>query len=351
MPITQSLFGHLDEIPIDLYTLVNNNGMEVKITNYGATITSIRTHDKIGILGQAVLGFETLEGYLQEQPFIGCTVGRYANRIANGQFSIDEKNYSLVTNSPPNHLHGGPKHFGQTVWQAETKTNKRSSSVILTYLSKDGEEGFPGNLACKITYTLNDQNALVIDYHATTDAPTVLNLSNHSYFNLQDAGKSTILDHDLKLFADHYTPVDKHCIPIGTIQSVKQTPFNFTTWNKIGARINKKHKQLLIGNGYDHNYVINESEHALKIAAKVHDKKSGRLLTVHTTEPGIQFYTANWFDGTLTGHEGITYQKRCAFCLETQHFPDSPNQDAFPSTLLQPDEEFTSQTVYQFSAR
>ena len=351
MPITQSLFGHLKTIPIDLYTLVNNNGMEVKIMNYGATVTSIKTPDKNGILGQVVLGFETLDGYVQEQPYIGCIVGRYANRIAKGQFSLNGKDYSLAINNPPNHLHGGPKNFGTAIWQAETHTTKRSSTVELTYESIDGEEGFPGNVKCKVTYTLNDNNALVVDYHATTDAPTVINLTNHSYFNLQDGGKSKILNHNLKLFADHYTPIDKTSIPLGTIQSVKRTPFDFTTWKKIGEHINKKHKQLQIGNGYDHNYVINESIHASKIAAKVHDKKSGRLLTIHTTEPGLQFYTANWIDGTLTGHEGITYQKRCAFCLETQHFPDSPNQPAFPSTLLNPEEEFTSHTVYQFSVK
>ena len=352
MPITQQLFGQLpDSTSVDLFTLTNDNGMEVKITNYGATITSIKVPNKEGISGQVILGFDTLEGYLQEQPFLGCVVGRYANRIAAGQFTINDTTYTLATNNPPNHLHGGIKNFSKVLWNASNSETKRSSSVVLQYRSIDGEEGFPGNLDCTVTYTLTEKNALEINYKATTDQATVINLTNHAYFNLKDGGRSSVQDHELKLFAEQFTPVDKTSIPLGTLQSVKKTPFDFLTWRTLGERINKKDKQLQIGNGYDHNFVINKGEHESKIAAKLFDRVSGRLMTVSTTEPGIQLYTANWLDGSLKGHQHTAYKKRCAVCLETQHFPDSPNQPNFPSTLLLPGTPFTSQTIYRFSVK
>jgi len=352
MPITKELFGTLPNgTKIDRYILKNNNGMEVQISNYGATVTSIKTPNKEGLFEQVILGFDTLEGYLQEQPFLGCVVGRYANRIAKGQFSINGTSYQLATNDAPNHLHGGIHNFSKVVWAAESTSTKRSTSLHLKYFSINGEEGFPGNLACEIVYTLTDNDALQIDYSATTDQATVVNLTNHCYFNLKDGGKSPVLDHELRLFANYFTPVDKTCIPLGTLQSVKKTPFDFSNWKKLGEQISTKDKQIQIGNGYDHNFVINESNHDLTIAAKLYDRHSGRVMTVHTTKPGIQLYTANWLDGTLKGHQGISYSRRCAVCLETQYFPDSPNQPTFPSALLLPEETYKTQTVYQFSVK
>lgn len=351
MPVSHQLFGLLpNQTPVQLFTLTNANKMVIKITNYGGIVTSIQVPDKNGHLGEVNLGFEKLEDYLSEQPFFGAIIGRYGNRIAKGKFSIDDTEYTLATNNAENHLHGGHKGFDKMVWQAAPFENKETCGLILKYLSKDGEEGYPGNLACSVTYTLTANNALEISYQATTDKDTVLNLTNHCYFNLKDGGKTDCLDHQMQIFADAFTPVDKSVIPTGIIQSVKRTPFNFLKPKKIGERIERNNAQLKIGNGYDHNFVLNKKVKGnLEKVAKVVETESGRILEVWTTEPGIQFYTANWLDGSLTGHEGRIYQKRSAFCLETQHFPDSPNQAHFPSPLLRKNETYTSRTIYRFS--
>lgn len=349
MSITKQPFGVLPNgIPVQIFTLTNKNDMQVKIINLGGIVTSIQVPDKNGVLGEVNLGFDNLEDYLQEQPFFGAIIGRYGNRIANGQFTLNGKTYKLATNNNGNHLHGGNKGFDKVVWNAKMVEKRNIPSLILTYLSKDGEEGYPGNLNCTVTYTLTNKNELRIDYQATTDQSTVINLTNHCYFNLKDGGQTDCLDHELRIFADHFTPIDKTSIPTGEIKSVKRTPFNFLKAKKIGERINRNNPQLKIGNGYDHNYVLKEGI-GLKKAAKVIERESGRVLAVFTTEPGMQLYTANWLDGNLIGHDNRAYQKRCAFCLETQHFPDAPNQSSFPSTVLEAGEVFDSTTIYRFS--
>lgn len=350
MAISKQFFGILpNQVSVDLFTLTNKYDMQVKITNYGGIVTSIQVPDKKGVLGEVNLGFDNLMDYLQEtQPYFGAIIGRFGNRIANGKFTIDGQAYTVAKNSASNHLHGGNKGFDKVIWQAEMMEKRNSASLVLTYLSPDGEEGYPGNLACKITYTLTDKNELQIDYQATTDKPTVLNLTNHCYFNLKDSGATTCLNHELGIFADAFTPINKNTLPTGKIKSVKQTPFNFLNPKKIGAQIEDNNLQLKIGNGYDHNFVLKTGT-GLKKAAKVIERESGRILEVFTTEPGVQFYTANWLDSNLIGHQNIAYQKHSAFCLETQHFPDSPNQPHFPSTVLRPDELFQSTTVYKFS--
>ena len=302
------------------------------------------------ILIHAVSLYKNSFDYLQkEQPYFGAIIGRFGNRIANGQFTIDNTTYTLATNDTPNHLHGGNKGFDKAVWTAKMLEKGGFPSLILAYTSPDGEEGYPGNLACMITYSLTNKNELRIDYQATTDKLTVLNLTNHCYFNLKDGGATSCLNHELRIFADAFTPVDKNTIPTGEIKSIKRTPFNFLKTKKIGDRIEQNNPQLKIGNGYDHNFVLKTGK-GLKKAAKVVEPESGRVLEVFTTEPGLQFYTANWLDGSMVGHQSIAYQKRCAFCLETQHFPDSPNQPGFPSTVLRPGESYQSTTIYKFSA-
>lgn len=350
MPISKQPFGQLpDNTSVDLFTLTNKQGLQIKITNYGGIVTSIQVPDKNGLLGEVNLGFDKLADYLQaEQPYFGAIIGRFGNRIANGQFTIDEQTYTLATNSGPNHLHGGDKGFDKIVWSPNMVEKRGIPSLVLTYTSPDGTEGYPGNLACTITYTLTNKNELCIDYQATTDQPTVLNLTNHCYFNLKDGGVTSCLNHELRIFADAFTPIDKHTIPTGAIKSVKRTPFNFLKAKKIGDRIEQNNPQLKLGNGYDHNFVLNKKV-GLKKAARVVERESGRVLEIFTTEPGMQLYTANWLDGQMVGHQDIAYQKRCAFCLETQHFPDSPNQPDFPSTILRPEEVYQSTTVYKFS--
>jgi len=349
MPIIKQAFGQLpDNTKIDLFTLTNKHGMQVQITNYGAIVASIKTHDKNGILGEVNLGFDNLADYLKPNPHFGSTIGRYGNRIANGQFTLEGHTYTLATNNEPNHLHGGNVGFDKMVWSAEMVEKRNIPSLILNYFSKDGEEGYPGNLACQVAFKLTNKNELQIDYQATTDKTTLVNLTNHCYFNLNNGGATSCLDHEIRIFADAFTPVDKTSIPTGEIKSVKRTPFNFLKPRKIGDRIQQNHPQLKIGNGYDHNYVITKKE-GLKKAAKVVAPESGRILEVFTTEPGIQFYTANWLDGSLVGHNGIKYERRCAFCLETQHYPDSPNQPHFPSTTLKAGDVYQSTTIYKFS--
>lgn len=347
--VQQQPFGTVDGRTITLYTLTNSHGMEVRAMNYGGIILSIRVPDRKGQLADVVLGHESLEGYQPNPPYFGAIVGRYANRIANGTFTLDGKTYTLPKNDGPNTLHGGTKGFNQAVWDSEPLKGK--TGVAFRYLSKDGEEGLPGNLKVKVTYTLTDANALEIDYEATTDKATPINLSQHSYFNLKGAGNGDILDHEIMINADRFTPVDKNLIPTGELRPVKGTPFDFTKSTKIGARINENYEQLVLGHGYDHNFVINRKGAGLELAARVYEPTTGRALEVFTTQPGVQFYTGNFLDGTITGKEGHVYNRRYGFCLETQHFPDSPNHPSFPSTILKPGETFHQKTVFKFSAK
>ena len=345
-------FGSRDGRPVNVYTLTNSHGVEVRAMNYGGIILSIRVPDRKGQLADVVLGHEKMEGYIPNPPYFGAIVGRYANRIANGTFTLDGKTYTLPKNDGPNTLHGGlTRTFDKVVWDAEPLKGK--TGVAFSYLSKDGEEGFPGNLKVKVTYTLTDSNELVIDYEATTDKSTPINVSQHSYFNLKGEGNGEILDHEILINADRFTPVDKTLIPTGELRPVKGTPFDFTTSTKIGARIDDNYEQLVLGHGYDHNWVLNrkDKDTGLVLAARVYEPTTGRVLEVSTTQPGVQFYTGNFLDGTITGKQGHVYKRRYGLCLETQHFPDSPNHPDFPSTILKPGEKFEQKTVFKFSAK
>ena len=333
-----------------MYTLKNSHGMEVQAMTYGGIITSIRVPDRKGQIADVVLGHESLDGYIPNPPYFGAIVGRYANRIANGTFTLDGKTYTLAKNDGPNTLHGGTtRTFDKVVWDAEPLKDK--IGVVFTYLSKDGEEGFPGNLKVTVSYMLTEDNELVINYEATTDKATPINVSQHSYFNLKGEGNGDILDHEIMINADRFTPVDKTLIPTGELRPVKGTPFDFTTATRIGSRIDDNYDQLQLGHGYDHNFVINRKGDGLVLAAKVYEPTTGRVLEVTTTQPGVQFYTGNFLDGSVTGKQGHVYKRRYGFCLETQHFPDSPNHPAFPTTILRPDERFHQQTVFKFSAK
>ena len=333
-----------------MYTLTNANGVEVDAMNYGGIITSIRVPDRKGQFADVVLGHEKLEGYVPNPPYFGAIVGRYANRIANGTFTLDGKTYSLPKNDGPNTLHGGTqKPFNKVVWDGEALKGK--AGVTFTYLSKDGDDGFPGNLKVRVTYTLTNANELVIEYEATTDKATPINLSQHSYFNLAGEGTGDILNHELTLNADRFTPVDKSLIPTGELRAVKGTPMDFTASTKIGARIDDNYEQLVLGHGYDHNWVINRKGEGMTLAARVYEPTSGRVLEVSTTQPGVQFYTGNFLDGTITGKQGHVYKRRYGLCLETQHFPDSPNHPDFPSSLLTPGNTFHEKTVFKFSTQ
>jgi aldose 1-epimerase len=339
--IRKSRFGKLpDGTAVDLYTLTNANSLVAKVTNYGAIITELHVPDRDGKPGDIVLGFDNLQQYLKGHPYFGATVGRFANRIAKGRFTLDGKTYALATNNGPNHLHGGLRGFDKRVWHAEPQTG---AAVEFTYTSPDGEEGYPGTLAAAVTMTLTDANELRLDYCATTDQPTPVNLTNHSYFNL--AGQGSALDHELMLAADYYTPSDSALIPTGEIKPVKGTPMDFTTPQPIGSRFAQLHTQPV---GYDHNYVLNAGGNGLALAARVHDPASGRAMEVRTTQPGVQFYTGNFLNGSLTGKRGIVYHQHNAFCLETQHFPDSVNQPMFPSVILRPGQTCRHTTIYKF---
>ena len=350
--ITRTPFGTTsDGKAVELFTLTNAHGVEVRAMTYGATIVSLRTPDRGGHLGDIVLGYPTLAGYLAQSPYFGAIVGRYGNRIAKGRFTLDGKAYQLATNNGPNHLHGGVKGFDKVVWSAEPAETDSSATVTISYVSPAGEEGYPGTLRARVTYTLTDRDELRVDYLATTDQATPVNLTQHSYFNLAGAGTRDILAHDLMIAADRYTPVDATLIPTGEIAAVAGTPFDFRTPTAIGARIGQSDVQLQHGKGYDHNWVLNRAgaaEGALVLAARVTEPTTGRTLDVFTTEPGIQFYSGNFLDGTITGKDGRVYQHRYGFCLETQHFPDSPNHPNFPSTILRPGREYRSTTVFQF---
>ncbi|MBX2821618.1 MAG: galactose mutarotase [Rhodothermaceae bacterium] len=349
--VTAVPFGSMpDGREATLFTLTNSSGMEVRITNYGGTITSIRVPDRDGTMGEVTLGYDSLEKYVAGSPFFGCITGRFANRIAKGQFTLNGESYSLATNNGPNHLHGGLEGFDKKLWDAEHFSEEGKSGVVMTYTSPDGEEGYPGALAVNVTYTLGDDNGLQIDYEATTDKPTVLNLTNHAYFNLKDGGASSALDHELRIMADQYIPTDETNIPLGPLASVEGTPFDFRAATVIGDRIEEDNEQLTNGFGYDHTYVFNKEGNALQLGAEVYEPTTGRVMEVLTTEPGVQLYTGNHLNGTLEGR-GVTFERRSAFCLETQHFPDSPNQPDYPSTTLNPGETFSSTTVYRFSTR
>ncbi|MDO6388824.1 aldose epimerase family protein [Pontibacter sp. BT731] len=329
---------------VQLYTLTNANGMTVKITNYGAIVTSIQTPDRDGKLGEVALGFDSVDGYVPNDPHFGGIVGRYANRIANGKFTLDGQEYTLAVNNAPNHLHGGITGFDRVVWQAEPL--QKQNAIRLTYVSKDGEEGYPGNLTVVVTYTLTGFNDLKIDYEATTDKATPVNLTNHSYFNLSAGKEKDILNHIVTIHADQFTASDETLIPTGELKSVKGTPYDFTKPTRVGDRI-----ENLQGYGYDLNYVVRNGGDRLVPAATVEDPATGRVMQVQTTQPGIQFYTAYHLDGTLTGHNNTVYNRYAGLCLEAQHFPDSPNQESFPSTILRPGEKYSETTVYKFGVK
>jgi len=330
---------------VNLYTLKSSKGIVCQITNYGGRVVSLWVADKQGNYDDIVLGYETIDDYLKSNEiYFGALIGRYGNRIARGQFSIDDSIYTLATNNSINHLHGGKKGFNNEVWDANQISD---SEIELTYLSIDGEEGYPGNLKVKVIYSLTNNNELKITYSATTDKTTPVNLTHHSFFNLHGAGKGSINDHLLQINASNYTSIDKGLIPTGKILSVKSTPFDFTKPISIGKRVNADHEQIKFGLGYDHNFVLDGT--GLRVAAKVMDPKSGRIMEVTTNEPGLQFYGGNFLNGKDIGKMNLPYEYRSAFCLETQHFPDSPNQPNFPSTMLYPDEIYQSICIYKFS--
>lgn len=351
--ITDAPFGEVDGQPVRLYTLTNANGVQAKITNYGGIVTAFIAPDKDGKMGDVCLGFDTIDRYLKDSPYFGCITGRYANRIAGGKFTLDGKEYTLAQNNGKNALHGGLKGFDKKIWAATPSESADGPALKLTYTSPDGEEGYPGNLSCTVTYTLTADNGLRIDYLATTDKPTVLNLTNHAYFNLAGHGEGTILDHVFEMKADRFVPTDDAGIPLGQLASVEGTPFDFRKPTAIGARVDQDDQQLKNGLGYDHNYVMKDSRDGkLAHVATVHDPKSGRVLEVHTDEPGLQFYIGNYLpkDG-LAGKDGKTYIYRGGFCLESQTFPDSPNQKGFPSPVLRPGETYKQTTIYRLDVR
>lgn len=330
---------------IDLFTLANDHGMEVKVINFGGIVTAINVPDRKGKVDDVVLGHDALEGYENRSRYFGALVGRYANRIAHGKFVLNGVAYSLVTNNGENHLHGGLKGFDKVAWEA-TEIN---DGVQLTYLSKDGQEGYPGALRVTVKYSLTQANELRVEYLAATDADTIINLTNHSYFNL--AGGGTILDHEVTINADAFTPVDKGLIPTGEIRNVKNTPMDFTSATPIGARIGEDYEQLKIAGGYDHNFVLRTGADPFRVAATLYEPESGRVMQVSTTQPGMQFYSGNFLNGSIVGKGGTPYLKNCACCFETQHFPDSPNQPSFPTTVLKPGEQFEQTTTFKFSVK
>lgn len=339
----------IDGKKTELFILKNDNGMQVAITNYGGRIVSWLAPDKDGEYGDVVLGFDSIDGYLNaNEVYYGALIGRYGNRIQGGEFTLNGKEYSLATNNGPNHLHGGPGGFHNVVWDASQLDEQH---LVLSYFSEDGEEGYPGNLNVKVHYILTDGNELKIDYTAAADQATPINLTNHAFFNLGGAATGTINDHELLIEADHYTPVDSTLIPTGEIASVKDTPFDFTRAKPIGQDLSQQNEQLEHGEGYDHNFVLNkQKENKLTLAARVHDPQSGRVMEIFTTEPGLQFYGGNFMTGSDIGKEGKPYEHRTAFCLEPQHFPDSPNRENFPSTILKADSIYHSLSVYRLSA-
>jgi aldose 1-epimerase len=347
--VTRAPFGTSDDgRSVHVFTLTNANGVEVRVMEYGATIVSLRTPDRDGNLGDIALGFDSLDGYLAGSPYFGAVVGRYGNRIAGGRFALDDSTYQLATNDGVNHLHGGITGFDKVVWTGEPVERDDGVGVTFAYTSPDGEEGYPGTLETRVTYILTEADELIMDYVATTDRATPVNLTQHTYFNLTGDASRDILDHELQVHAESFTPVDETLIPTGTVAPVAATPFDFRSPTAIGARIGEDHRQLELGGGYDHNFVLRRAGPGLISAAQVVEPTSGRMLEVLTTEPGMQFYSGNFLDGTITGKGGRVYEHRFGFCLETQHYPDSPNQPEFPSTILRPGDEYRSTTVWRF---
>ena len=347
--VTKENFGKTSEGQnVDIYTLTNRRGAEVKITNYGGVITSLKVPDRKGKRDDIVLGFDNLDAYLKGSPYFGAIIGRYANRIAKGRFTLNGHQYTLAVNNGENHLHGGIKGFDKVVWTARPLKVPNGAALRLTYLSKDAEEGYPGNLSVRVIYTLTNVNELKIEYWATTDKDTVINLTSHSYFNLAGQGIGDILNHQLLINARRFTATDAGSIPTGELKSVKGTPFDFTSAFRFGERINDDDQQLKFAKGYDHNFVLNGRMGTLRQAAVVYEPTSGRSMEIWTTEPGIQFYTGNFLDGTLTGKDGKVYQQRYGFCLETQHFPDSPNHPSFPTAVLRRGQQYHTITIHRF---
>ncbi len=346
--ILRQVLGQLEK-DVHIYTLENKNGMRARITNYGGIIVSLEVPDRKGKLGDVVLGYDTLEQYVEANPYFGALIGRYGNRIAKGRFTLNGKVYELAINNNENHLHGGIVGFDKVVWKADPITSRDEGPVLaLTHTSVDGDEGYPGNLSMKIIYTLTENNELRIDYYATTDQDTVVNLTQHSYFNLAGAGSGTILDHIVTIDADKFTPVDSGLIPTGELRPVGGTPFDFRDPTAIGARIEEDNEQLEFGGGYDHNWCLN-TDGLDSPAASVYEPTTGRYMEVFTTEPGVQFYVGNFLNGTNVGKGGIPYEQRTGFCLETQHYPDSPNQPNFPSVVLKKGGKYKQTTIYRFS--
>jgi len=336
---------------VDLYILTNHNGVEAAITNYGGIVVWLKVPDRKGNLGDVVLGYDNVDGYVVDKSFFGALIGRYGNRIAHGKFVLNGKTYTLAQNDGENHLHGGIRGFNKVLWNAKEISSKEGPALQLEYLSKDGEEAYPGNLSVKVVYTLTEQNELKVEYSATTDKDTVVNLTQHSYFNLAGAGTGDILQHELTLVASRFTPIDATLIPTGELRNVEGTPMDFRKSTAIGARIEKDDEQLKFGKGYDHNWVLDSGGSAApSLAAKVYEAQTGRTMEVWTTEPGIQFYSGNFLDG-VHGKGGKVYARRNGFCLETQHFPDSPNHPNFPSTVLKPGQKYHTVTIYKFSAQ
>lgn len=352
--IPKESFGMYQEKRVDLYTLTNAKGMQIKITPYGARLVSIMTPDREGKMADVALGYNTVEEYVAKNPYFGCIVGRYGNRIAKGTFTLNGETYTLAVNNGENHLHGGLVGFDKVVWDVKKQIcGNGYTGLVMTYKSKDGEEGYPGNLDIQVTYKLTDDNEIEIAYLATTDKATPVNLTNHCYFNLKGEGEGDILDHKLMVNAKEFTPVDSTLIPIGTNIPVAGTPFDFTTPKAIGRDIKQENEQLKFGGGYDHNFVLDKGgkEGEMTLAATLYEPKSGRFMEVYTEEPGVQFYCGNFLDGTLVGKAGENYVYRGGLCLETQHYPDSPNQPNFPSTILEPGEKYETKTVYKFSVK
>ncbi len=343
MNMKRTLFGEVGEAQIYQYTFTNANGMSLSVINYGGIVTQLIVPDKDGKFHDVVLGYDNLQQYLDDNsPYFGCIAGRYANRIALGKFELDGNLYQLATNNGPNHLHGGIQGFDKVVWDVADFILPDSAGVVLTYLSKDGEEGFPGNLMTKVIYTLNNQNELRIDYEAVTDKPTVVNLTHHSYFNLKGQGNGDVYDHQLQIFADQFIPVNENLIPTGELAPTENTLMDFTAPMEIGKGIHQ------VDGGYDHTFVLNNFDGNVREVALVIENKSGRLMRVFSDQPGMQFYSGNFLDGSIKGKEGKVYEQHFGFCLETQHFPDSPNQPGFPSTVLRPDEKYATTTIYRF---
>lgn len=352
---TKTSWGKTPEgVEVELYTLTNKSGMEAAITTYGGAVVSLKVPDRHGTLEDVVLGYDSLDGYVNDKVYFGAIIGRYGNRIGHAKFTLGGKTYTLAKNNGENTLHGGIKGFNKALWTAKEIPAKDGQGLELTYLSKDGEEGFPGNLHVRVVYTLTDSNELKIEYSATTDKDTVVNLTNHSYFNLLGVGQGTgdVLGHVLMIEADKFTPVDSGLIPTGELRDVAGTPFDFRKPTLIGARINDDNQQLKLAGGYDHNFVLRRKMgEPISLAARVVEQASGRVLEVWTTEPGMQLYTGNFLDGSIHGKGGVVYAKHMAFCLETQHFPDSPNHPKFPTTELKPGERYHTTTIYKFSVQ